>query len=918
MRNLFINSLKIRLLVLCVTISIVPLFIAGYIAYDIAIRSLKEDAFATLEATGQAKENNIATSLKGQIDTMVALAKNHAMAEMEKPYVTKELLQEELKIAKSLFPEFYQLFLMDKKGKVIASSHKDFIGLDRSKDPYFVIAVKGAPHITDVYLAKTTDEIGYVISAPVYAHNTRNVVGVLAARKKLYPVNTILKSAVGLGETGEAYIVNKDDFMITGSRFLGDNVILRQKIKNKALQKARKGKDVLGIFRDYRGVPVLGYYSKNEHFKAILGLDWVFVVEIDLDEAFAPVYQLRNAISIISVVTILAVILASISVANTIVAPVRKLSKASSEIAKGNLDYEINIDTKNEIGELADSFNKMTKDLKRTTTSIDELNREISERKRAEEAVRRSEKEWHKTFDSISDLIFIQDMDFTILKANKAFADLFKCKPEDLIGKKCYELLHKTGEPWRDCPFKLTKEDGKPRIQEVDDPEIGIPLLVSASPIFDEDGKVVAGVHVATNISERKKTEKALIESKKRLEKHASDLKKTNDAIKLLYKEIEQKNKKLQDLDQIKSDFVSTVSHELRTPLSIVKEGISIVLDGITGRINKDQRKFLNMGRENMDRLTRIINNLLDISKIEAGRMTIKKKSVDINKLLEDFSFSAEPKIKKKGLKLQFSIPKNQIMVFADEDAIISLVTNLVGNAMKFTKKGHIAVSLKEKKNMVECSIVDTGIGIAKNNLPKLFGKFEQFSRKPGSGEKGTGLGLSISKAIIRIHDGRIWVESVLNKGTKFTFTLPKYSDEIMLRDHVGVEIKAAMEDDYRMSVISMSIDNVNQLDQELGHEKLKSVLNNMEGVLQKGLRRTKDSVFGSDRELIVILTECSKENIMLVQKRLTQNLMDYITAENLSDKIKLSFSSATYPDDAGSAKALLDKARGNLERSQS
>jgi len=222
--------------------------------------------------------------------------------------------------------------------------------------------------------------------------------------------------------------------------------------------------------------------------------------------------------------------------------------------------------------------------------------------------------DWQKTFDSIADLIFIQDIDFVIVKANKAFLEALGARPEDVLGRRCYEILHSSDKPWPTCPFDMTKSDEKTHTEEVDDPHIGKPLLVTVSPIFDNGGKLVGSVHIAKDISELKRAEAEFKTVKEEMEVTAWGLQKTNDAVKLLYKELEEKNRRLQQLDQLKSDFISTVSHELRTPLAITKEGLSLVLDGITGDVNEKQSKVLNTAKSNIDRLARLINNLLDIS----------------------------------------------------------------------------------------------------------------------------------------------------------------------------------------------------------------------------------------------------------------------------------------------------------------
>jgi len=229
------------------------------------------------------------------------------------------------------------------------------------------------------------------------------------------------------------------------------------------------------------------------------------------------------------------------------------------------------------------------------------------------------------------------------------------------------------------------------------------------------------------------------------------------------------------EIDRMKTEFISTVSHELRTPLSITKEGVSLVLDKIPGKINEKQEQILSTAKDNIDRLARIINNLLDISKIEAGKVELKRRVIDVVGLVNKIANSFEPKVKERGLKLKTKFPEGKIEIYADADKITQVFTNLIGNAMKFTEKGHMEISCVQKEKEVVCAVADTGVGLAKDDLPKVFNKFQQFGRIAGAGEKGTGLGLSIAKSIVEMHNGKISVNSKLGVGTKFTFTIPKY-----------------------------------------------------------------------------------------------------------------------------------------------
>ena len=228
------------------------------------------------------------------------------------------------------------------------------------------------------------------------------------------------------------------------------------------------------------------------------------------------------------------------------------------------------------------------------------------------------------------------------------------------------------------------------------------------------------------------------------------------------------------EIERLKDEFVSVVSHELRTPMAVIKEGVSQVFEGLHGGISTTQKEVLVLALEHIDRLSRIIDNLLDISKIEAGKLKIKKEITDIVSVARGVVAIFHFKTQDTHIVLKENFSKEKIEIALDRDRIIQVFTNLVGNAFKFTPRGSIEISIIDKIDTVECAVTDTGIGIAKENIPKLFSKFEQFSRAASPGERGTGLGLSIAKEIVELHNGRMWVESELGQGAKFSFTLPK------------------------------------------------------------------------------------------------------------------------------------------------
>jgi len=260
----------------------------------------------------------------------------------------------------------------------------------------------------------------------------------------------------------------------------------------------------------------------------------------------------------------------------------------------------------------------------------------------------------------------------------------------------------------------------------------------------------------------------------KELEIQKWAVEKTKKGIKLLYLDLEQKNQRLLQLDQLKSEFVSTVSHELRTPMTVIKEGISQVLEGLLGEVNQDQKEFLAISLEGINQLKKIIDDLLDISKIEANKVSLDREWVYMIDLLKDMHKIFKIQAEKKGLELIVDKIDPELEVYVDKGKIKQIFNNLMNNAFKFTRKGSIRISVIERKNEVECKISDTGEGVSKTDLPRMFNKFEQFGRGMGPGEKGTGLGLAICKGIIELHGGRIKAESQLNRGTTVSFILPK------------------------------------------------------------------------------------------------------------------------------------------------
>jgi len=246
-----------------------------------------------------------------------------------------------------------------------------------------------------------------------------------------------------------------------------------------------------------------------------------------------------------------------------------------------------------------------------------------------------------------------------------------------------------------------------------------------------------------------------------------------------LYEKVAAANLELERLNKIKTEFVSMISHELRTPITAIKGFVNIVLTEGAGPINDQQKKFLTIAENSIDRLSLIISDLLDISKIEEGQMKIKLEPISVDKIMQDCRETHRTGMEAKRISLELHFDNKIPMVIADELRVKQVIDNLMSNAIKFTpKNGKIKINAEDMGDFVLFSIIDSGIGINKDEHDNIFNMFYQtdssITRKVG----GSGLGLSISKSIIEIHGGKIWVESESGQGSIFRFLLPRHRNK--------------------------------------------------------------------------------------------------------------------------------------------
>lgn len=265
-----------------------------------------------------------------------------------------------------------------------------------------------------------------------------------------------------------------------------------------------------------------------------------------------------------------------------------------------------------------------------------------------------------------------------------------------------------------------------------------------------------------------------------------------------LYSDLKEANEKLKALDKLKDDFVSVASHELRTPMTAIKSYLWMALSGKGGELSEKQKYYLDRSYSSTDRLIKLVNDMLNISRIESGRMTYDMQKVDMTALANDVITDVKPRADELGIKIEVRVEGDGLSVeavLADADKIKEVLFNIVGNSLKFTPKdGTITINLSRKNTMIQCDVTDTGAGLGPEDLAKLF---QKFGLLPGSytinktDQQGTGLGLFITKSIIEKHGGEITASSEgLGKGATFTFTLPVFDQQKFEEFHKGQEGK--------------------------------------------------------------------------------------------------------------------------------
>lgn len=681
-------------------------------------------------------------------------------------------------------PDIYEVFVLDKNGKVVVSSDKASEGNDKSTDSYFIKAKNGT-FFKDIYFSTTINRLNYTVSSPV-----KDVDGTLLGISviRYLPDNffSIVKNENGLGNTEENFLINKDNFFISPSLFLGEDVILKQKVETKntvdcfdpvevdyvskngysGLKDFTKNDQIVET-KDYRGEVVLATHSY------IPETGWCLVTKADKADLFRFNGIMFLIFFIILIISGLIYLFIGVLAAKRIIKPLNDLQSGVDKIKEGNLDYEVIVNSNDEIATLADSFNDMVSSIKKTQSEVDikvqEQTKEVKDKSKELEDQRSAilnilddvekGKEHAETLandlekfklavDNASDQVVITDIEGIVIYGNATVERITGYTPAEALGKKA-GVLWKTPMPleYYKHMWNVIKVQKKPFVGEIQNKRKNGDLymaLISISPVIDNKGDVVYFVAIERDITKEK------------------------------------------EIDKAKTEFVSLASHQLRTPLSSINWYTEMLLAGDAGAINEEQKKYLTEVSIGNQRMVTLVNALLNVSRLDLGTFIIEPEAVNVPEMSKSILDELKPQILEKKLNIKEEYDKDTPIFQADQKLLRIVFQNLISNAVKYTKpegainvmtkvvsKGQVFGEKELDEDSLAISVSDSGMGIPSNQKEKIFIKLFRADNARESETEGTGLGLYIVKSIIDQSGGCIWFSSEENKGTTFFIKLP-------------------------------------------------------------------------------------------------------------------------------------------------
>jgi len=483
---------------------------------------------------------------------------------------------------------------------------------------------------------------------------------------------------------------------------------------------------------------------------------------VELDERERKIWEDQNQllltrrslfftiVTALSILGMFAMAVVMFSAKKIILDPLTGLTESAHRIEMGDFTAAHQTLRADEIGVLINSFAKMVhavqvreRELAMALNESRELTSVTAESRRRVEA---AHADLLATLETVPAALMIFNPDGSVRLRNRAATEVFGIEPQGSELRKNYwsrfKRIAKDGtsippDDWISARA-LRGETTRNEELEIHHPDGRVfPILASGAPLRNELGHVAGAVVAFQDIA------------------------------------------RLREVDRMKDEFVSIVSHELRTPLTSIRGSVQLVLDETDSVPDPEHRKLLQIALNNCERLVRIINDILDVSKIESGNLVLRKKAVQVAALVRQAVDVVSPPAVNANVTLEISVPASLRPVMVDPDRIVQAIINLLSNAVKFAPPhSTVTTTVTGSDHMITIAVADQGEGIAPENLNRLFQKFQQVDSSSSRRTGGTGLGLAITKALVEQHGGRIFVDSELHKGTRFSFTLPAATAE--------------------------------------------------------------------------------------------------------------------------------------------
>ncbi len=754
--------------------AIVPLSVVSWYATDRGRSSIQHEVTEKLVSVAAFKEAQISRWVEERVADMSLLSGDEQLAEtlavaQPAPEGVRTGLQElALRLGGT------DMALLDPAGRVAWASEAGWEG--------DVFPLDGGPAVEGGEPAVRTfigwrGQTGIVLVAPADMDDRWPYV---AARFDAAELARLLGETAGLGQTGQAYLVGRDGMALPQGDMLS----------GPAVQAALAGQAYQGLYTNYAHVPVIGAY------RWLPACDMALFVEQSQEEAFAGNDAVAAAVIAATLGAAMATAVIAAFVTRQITRPVVELTESALRIAGGDLSQRVEVSSRDEIGILAHVFNRMGTELE---ALYNDLEAKVAQRtellQRANYLIQRRAIQMQASLEVWQAIISVLDPDRLLVQVVSLIRDRFVYSYvavytlDPSSGMLSRRAAVGQADPSHgeliplDRPDPLSQVAREGQALVINRPiavKVGPPAAYTRSEVVLplRLGEGTLGVlHVQSTAQEEFDPDEVSV-----LQNVAHQIAVALENARVYAMEREAAER-LRELDRSKRRFLENMSHELRTPLTNIIGFSRLMLKEIDGPLNEQQREDLQIIYHNSQHLLGLINDLLDVSQIEAGMMELERRELDLADLIHSVMATASALVRDRGIALRTEIAEGLPLVPADPARIRQVLLRLLTNAAKFTSHGEICVRAWSDADHVYVSVRDTGIGIPPLDRERIFERFEQGALENGRRPDGAGLGLALSKEFVELHGGTIEVESEWGKGSTFTFSLPLRPDRCVEGD---------------------------------------------------------------------------------------------------------------------------------------